>query len=153
MFFPGSRDECSLVSVDSNYPGREPGEVKVKINGPVYILGVSGASWHYQERESWNIQENPNDPEYPFLSTSSMGGSGLTEDEARDLVKVGCICYDLSKEGLTGAVSACSLPTRSATIKDREHAWSVWVALLKMKNKFPKMKLGISKEDKKFPWE
>jgi hypothetical protein len=82
-----------------------------------------------------------------------MGGSGLTEDEARDLVKVGCICYDLSKEGLTGAVSACSLPTRSATIKDREHAWSVWVALLKMKNKFPKMKLGISKEDKKFPWE
>jgi hypothetical protein len=192
MYFPGSRDECPLVSIiDSNYPGRELGEVQVKINGPisfdtlkevvqwvesktvtigvvtklrehleaggkqrhepVYILGVSGASWHFQEREDWRLQANSDYPENPLLSTSSISGSGLTETEARELIKVGCICYDLSEEGLTGAVSACSLPTRSTT--DREHAWAVWSALLKMKEKFPKMKLGIAKEDKKFPWE
>jgi hypothetical protein len=194
MYFPGSRDDCPLcLIVESNYPGRELGEVQVKINGPisfdtlkevvqwvenetitdqgvtklrvksttqtlthhepVYLLGVSGASWHYQEREDWRLQENLTDPEYPFLSTSSISGSGLTETEARELIKVGCICYDLSEDGLTGAVSACSLPTRSLTKTDSEHAWAVWNALLKMKEKFPKMKLGIAKEDKKFPWE
>lgn len=119
----------------------------------VYILGVSGASWHYQEREKWKLQDNPDDPEYPFLSSSTLSGSGLTEDEARSLVRVGCICYDLSEEGLTGAVVACSLPTRSHDTSDMKYALKVWEALWELSKKFPKMKLGIAKEDYRFPWE
>ena len=118
-----------------------------------YILGFSGASWHYQEREDWKLQDNLDDPKNPFLSTSTLSGSGLTEEEARLLVKTGCICYDLSEEGLSGAVAACSLPTRSFDKSDMDYALKVWEALWELSKKFPKMKLGVAKEDYKFPWE
>lgn len=118
-----------------------------------YILGVSGSSWHYQEREDWKLQDNLDDPKNPFVSTSTLSGSGLTEEEARLLVKTGCICYDLSEEGLSGAVAACSLPTRSFDKSDMDYALKVWEALWELSKKFPKMKLGVAKEDYKFPWE
>jgi hypothetical protein len=119
---------------------------------PAYIVGVSAASWHCQERETWQLRDNPTQPDEPYVSSSSISCSGLTQGEARQLVRVGCVCYDLSEEGLDGAVAACSLPTRGFG-KDQDYAVEIWKALLGLKEKFPMMKLGIATKDKEFPWE
>jgi hypothetical protein len=120
---------------------------------PAYIIGRSANGWHSQQRERWTIAPNPENPEYPHVSTESVSCSGIKDDEIKARIVPGCICYDLEMHGWEGGCAACSLPSRRIGESDRDHALIMWRALLDIRTKFPDMKLGIAVKAKVWPWE